>query len=71
MILLQIERRDDARAPSKGQKWRCISVVRPSIGVGKVMNLPALRTVQAVLPHTALQALVSSSGVSRVLVGCA
>jgi hypothetical protein len=30
-------------------------------------RLPALRTVRAVVPHTALQLLVSSSGVSRVL----
>ena len=27
--------------------------------------LPALRTVRAVLPHTALQSLVSSSGLAR------
>jgi hypothetical protein len=40
-----------------------------SIGVGKV-TLPALRTVRAVLPHTALQSLVSSSGVSRFRMGC-
>src|ERR1700757_5431016 len=39
------------------------------IGVGKV-TLPALRTVRAVLPHTALQLLVSSSGVSRGFPGC-
>ena len=35
------------------------------------MSLPSLRTVRAVLPHTALQSLVSSSGVSRLLEGCA
>src|SRR5438128_11424760 len=35
------------------------------IGVGKGCALPALRTVRAVLPHTALQSVVSSSGVSR------
>jgi hypothetical protein len=40
-----------------------------SIGVGKVA-LPALRTVLAVLPHTALQSLVSSSGVPRGFMGC-
>ena len=39
------------------------------IGVGKV-SLPALRTVLAVLPHTALQSLVSSPGMSRGRVGC-
>ncbi len=33
--------------------------------------LPALRTVRAVLPHTALQSFVSSSGVPRLLEGCA
>src|SRR5262245_24137448 len=32
--------------------------------------LPALRTVRAVFPHTALQSVVSSSGVSRRLPGC-
>jgi len=34
------------------------------------MALPALRTVRAVLPHTALQSLVSSSGVSGLRMGC-
>src|SRR5712691_10475861 len=33
------------------------------------VTLPALRTVRAVFPHTALQSVVSSSGVSRVLPG--
>ncbi len=32
------------------------------IGVGKATNLPSLRTVHAVLPHTALQSAVSISG---------
>src|SRR5438132_3566561 len=32
-------------------------------------GLPSLRTVRAVLPHTALRLLVSSSGVSRVISG--
>src|SRR5271166_5984243 len=41
-----------------------------SIGVGKGLTLPALRTVRAVLPHTALQSVVSSSGVSRLREGC-
>src|SRR5271156_188590 len=35
----------------------------------KGFRLPSLRTVRAVLPHTALQSLVSSSGVSRVFIG--
>jgi len=35
------------------------------IGVGKEKFLPALRTVRAVLPHTALQSVVSSSGLAR------
>src|SRR5215467_4090185 len=38
-------------------------------GREEVWPLPALRTVRAVLPHTALQSLVSSSGVSRLLIG--
>jgi hypothetical protein len=33
-------------------------------------TLPALRTVRAVFPHTALQLVVSSSGVSRFGPGC-
>jgi len=33
------------------------------------MALPALRTVHAVLPHTALQSVVSSSGLARQNVG--
>jgi len=37
------------------------------IGVGK--TLPALRTVHAVLPHTALQSVVSSLGLARQNVG--
>ena len=32
------------------------------IGVGKAINLPSLRTVHAVFPHTALQLAVSISG---------
>src|SRR5207247_671608 len=40
------------------------SAMSPWIGVGKV-TLPALRTVRAVFPHTALQSVVSSSGMSR------
>src|SRR6266511_367514 len=32
--------------------------------------VPALRTVRAVLPHTALQSVVSSSGLARQLPGC-
>src|SRR5581483_10137038 len=43
-------------------------IPRSPIGVGKAC-LPALRTVRAVFPHTALQLLVSSSGVSRLLEG--
>ena len=39
------------------------------IGVGKGEALPALRTVHAVLPHTALQSVVSSSGLARQNVG--
>src|SRR5215211_5539049 len=33
-------------------------------------RLPSLRTVRAVFPHTALQSWLSSSGVSRFLIGC-
>ena len=38
------------------------STVRPMIGVGKAINLPSLRTVHAVFPHTALQLAVPISG---------
>jgi hypothetical protein len=34
------------------------------------VSLPSLRTVRAIFPHTALQSLVSSSGVPRVFKGC-
>src|SRR5207244_6296811 len=37
---------------------------------GTALALPALRTVRAVLPHTALQSVVSSSGLARQLPGC-
>jgi len=38
-------------------------VISPTqVGVGKATNLPSLRIVQAVLPHTALQSAVSLSG---------
>ena len=40
------------------------------IGVEKDTVLPSLRTVRAVFPHTALQLVVSSSGLARSLVGC-
>src|SRR5437899_11257332 len=33
------------------------------------LGLPSLRTVRAVLPHTALRLLVSSSGASRLISG--
>ena len=40
------------------------------IGVGKTFSSPpALRTVHAVLPHTALQSVVSSSGLARLHTG--
>ncbi len=35
------------------------------IGVEKDTVLPSLRTVRAVFPHTALQSVVSSSGLAR------
>src|SRR3970282_1324640 len=40
------------------------------IGVGMGSPPPALRTVQAVFPHTALQSVVSSSRLSRSGPGC-
>src|SRR5467141_5456670 len=46
------------------------SQIKLAIGVGKAFGLPSLRTVRAVFPHTALQLLVSSSGMSRVCKGC-
>ena len=42
----------------------------PMIGVGMAHRHPALRTVRAVFPHTALQSVVSSSGLSRCDSGC-
>jgi hypothetical protein len=39
------------------------------IGVGKAQCLPSLRTARAVFSHTALQSVVSSSGVFRILKG--
>src|SRR5215475_4614590 len=41
-----------------------------SIGSETAPAVPALRTVRAVLPHTALQSVVSSSGLARQLPGC-
>ena len=35
------------------------------IGVEKDTVLPSLRTVRAIFPHTALQSVVSSSGLAR------
>ena len=58
-------RTSGSAAPIRGP-WQ--SKERSSrIGVGKGMALPALRTARAVFPHTALQSVVSSSGVSRLL----
>src|SRR5882724_8216425 len=51
--------------------WVAWAIAPFSIGVGKAVGLPSLRTVRAVFPHTALQSLVSSSGVSRSFPGCA
>src|SRR5215510_10852441 len=39
-------------------------------GRGTALVVPALRTVRAILPHTALQSMVSSSGLARQLPGC-
>src|SRR5256885_11442492 len=39
-------------------------------GSGTALAVPALRTVRAVLPHTALRSVVSSSGLARQLPGC-
>jgi hypothetical protein len=62
---------DSSRHPS----LRCCSPTRKpntppawlefAIGVGKAFGLPSLRTVQAVLPHTALRSTVSTSGLAR------
>ena len=38
---------------------------KPDRGRGTAFAVPALRTVRAVLPHTALQSVVSSSGLAR------
>jgi hypothetical protein len=49
----------ESEAPaSRGRKLELPEL----IGVGKAINLPSLRTVHAVLPHTALQLAVSISG---------
>src|SRR5271168_3761916 len=45
------------------------STASAEIGVGKTFGLASLRTVQAVFPHTALQSMVSSSGLSRLRLG--
>ena len=55
--------------------WRFLDELKRELKAGTLVldrgregvgALPALRTVRAVLPHTALQSLVSTSGVSRV-----
>ena len=48
---------------------RLSSLATNPIGVEKDAVLPSLRTVRAVFPHTALQLVVSSSGLARS-VGC-
>src|SRR5271169_2562685 len=48
----------------------CAAASRPADRGKKGFRLPSLRTVRAVLPHTALQSLVSSSGVPRAFVSC-
>ena len=61
-----------SRGVTRSHGWPAFGVViqsDQSIGGGKVA-LPALRTVRAVLPHTALQLPASSSGVSRGSMGC-
>ena len=60
----------DTRVPPQLRSRECgltlkrgLAVLQsPDRGVGKATNLPSLRTVQAVLPHTALQSAVSISG---------
>src|SRR6266478_9142851 len=61
---------DDTGAAARQSAFRSCRHTLRLIGVGKGLALPALRTVRAVLPHTALQSVVSSSGVSRLLEGC-
>jgi predicted AAA+ superfamily ATPase len=46
---------------NSGATW----VIENKIGVGKDTVLPSLRTVRAVFPHTALQSVVSTSGLAR------
>jgi len=45
----------------KGLRYLRSILLPTMIGVGKGFSLPALRTVRAVLPHTALQSVVSTS----------
>jgi hypothetical protein len=62
--------RDRDQSPTQNDA-QCINdlIDRGREGCLGSVALPALRTVHAVLPHTALQSLVSSSGVSRLPVG--
>ncbi len=55
---------EDTKRTLKRREWTMMPEEGMGIGVGKAFGLPSLRTVRAVLPHTALQLLVSSSGVS-------
>ena len=49
---------------------KTVEVIRPTRDRGREeFLLPALRTVHAVLPHTALQSVVSSSGLARLHTG--
>ncbi len=64
MVIGMFQAKDPAVAPEKST----VSGLQdgPLIGVGKSLSaLPSLRTVHAVLPHTALQSIVSSSGSAR------
>ena len=60
--------RPGSSRPSTRRRFRPIGTVPAAgrrIGGRKGSRLPSLRTVLAVLPHTALQSLVSTSGMSR------
>ena len=52
-----------------GHPWTRAGVLPASDRGREGLGLPSLRTVRAVLPHTALRLLVSSSGMSRVISG--
>src|SRR5439155_16819671 len=52
------------------KKNHLIALKFPAGRSGTALAVPALRTVRAVLPHTALQSVVASSRLARQGMGC-